>query len=303
MIPLAKKEDEVRSSDDSSSSSGSEDKRDNLIFWELLKSDKVKIKQVSGRGVLLGGIKGLGHGGSIYVSAKKAGESRWELSKQDGHDWTQVYLLNYAAKQVTCVRRDAYESDHNFFITVELSGCRFTVTDTYVLHIAADVGVSHDRRSGAEKRDVAEHTALKRTAPESRRRVSVTERPGSQNYIAGKGEALVSIARNIMIERLPDFPFAADSLWGIYKEKGASADTINAMVATATHLAKTAGKDDAEAGIIAGAVRTATEAALPGILSTTSGAFIFGVKTGTEWNYYALINGIWSDINPVPLVL
>lgn len=300
MIPMTIKDEESKSENGGSSSSGDADKRDNIVFWDLLKNNRSRIKQVEGKGVLLAGDKSFAtHGASIYVSAKKTGECHWELSKQIGHDWTKVYLLNYSAKKVTCVQRSDYESDHEFFITVELSGCRFTITDEFVLHIAADVGLSYE--SGHVRRDKAEQTALKNKAPNMRRRVSITERPGTQPYVARRGEGLVDVATNTLMSAWPENRYTATTLRSIYKEKGASADTITSITTSVVQLAMSEGKSEEDAKIIAAKVKAAAEDALPTMLSIPLGAFIFGLRADSGWNYYALINGEWSDINPVPL--
>lgn len=160
MLPMTPKapivnEEKSKPGEESASSSGGDTKIDNMTFWNLLKVAKDKITTVECKGILKAGDRSLStHGASIYVSAKKTSATCWELTKQDSPDWTKVYLLNYSPKRVTCVPREAYENDHDFFITVELSGCRFTITDHSVLHIAADVGAAYE--AGDVRRDKAE---------------------------------------------------------------------------------------------------------------------------------------------------
>src|SRR5690349_22119567 len=54
----------------------------------------------------------------LFVRAKKEGEGRWRLSK-DKENFQKVYLLNYTPASVTCVERDVYERDHDFFLRSE----------------------------------------------------------------------------------------------------------------------------------------------------------------------------------------
>lgn len=102
-------------------------------------------------------------------------------------NWQKAFLLNYKAAKVTCVKRSDYEANHDFFLTVALSGCRFTLTETHVLHIAADAGV------GSAGRDLAESTALN-VVPGRKRSVSVTSKEGSILYHPMPAAALAHIA-------------------------------------------------------------------------------------------------------------
>jgi len=271
-----------------------------MIFWNLLKVAKDKITTVECKGILRAGDRSLStHGASIYVSAKKISATCWELTKQDGPDWTKVYLLNYSPKRVTCVPREAYENDHDFFITVELSGCRFTITDHSVLHIAADVGAAYE--AGNVRRDKAEHLALDRKTPNLRRRVSVTERPGTQFYVGLKGERLAEIAKNALIRAWPENIYAAKTLWTLSKSYSASPDAIIRITNSVINLAIAENKSRDDATRIAEEVKVVLEHELPTLIRMTTGAFIVGIKTDSIWKYFALIDGHWSDIDPVPL--
>jgi hypothetical protein len=53
-------------------------------------------------------------------------------------------------------RRWFEDSKCDYFLTAQLSGCRFVVTGQHVLHIASDVNNADSGRSGSATRDAAE---------------------------------------------------------------------------------------------------------------------------------------------------
>jgi len=288
------------SDDDEELPKKADNKEEHLLFWNLLKTDRDKIKKVEGAGILLAGDRALKtHGASIYVSAKKISDGSWKLSKQDGHDWQKIYLLNYMPYAVTCIKRTDYEADHDFFLTVELSGCRFTITDTSVLHIAADAGFGIGTDS--EKRDRAEIAALEGAVPRLRRSVSVTERLGSTLYHARLGEALAANAKSAVLAAWPGDDAAtgrevADTLANYVRPLSASPSTVDKAKFKLIELAQGRGKSLDIATEIATTVEAAMTTSLPTVNAINKGAFIFGIKTEGTWAYRALINGTWHDI-------
>lgn len=89
--------------------------------------------------------------GVKYFKAERTGEGRWLLTGANAEDndrffFTAVYWLPYDAGETTYETRATYENVAllNFFMTFELSGCRFAVNDTHVYHVAFDAGIAKD---------------------------------------------------------------------------------------------------------------------------------------------------------------
>jgi hypothetical protein len=70
----------------------------------------------------------------------------------DGPNVKEVYWLPWLKHEVTSAVRDKFEKDScEFFLTTGLTGCRFTVSPSLVLHVAASAGGgTPDGRSQAE---------------------------------------------------------------------------------------------------------------------------------------------------------
>jgi hypothetical protein len=134
---------------------------DRDIFWILVKNaqqtDQGSIKFIyvstANFEYKVAGIK--------YFKATMISEGRYQLEAREA--WTSefceaVYWLPYVPNAVTSVNRAVYEANGavDFFLTIELSGCRFTVTDQSVYHVAFDAGATKD----AKGRDAAEVRAM-----------------------------------------------------------------------------------------------------------------------------------------------
>lgn len=104
--------------------------------------------------------------GIKYFKVTNRGDGRYQLDGQE--NWSieyceAVYWLPYVGGRVTSTNRATYEYDENvdFFMTMELSGCRFTITDQSVYHVAYDAGSSgHGGDSSQGTRNAAESRAM-----------------------------------------------------------------------------------------------------------------------------------------------
>ncbi|WP_444958196.1 hypothetical protein [Microbulbifer sp. ZKSA002] len=135
------------------------------VLWdrvnEAKQTDNSEIKSIristSGFSYRVAGVK--------YFKATTNDGKRFTLEgKDDQCDEYRigVYWLPYEANKVTHTNRRVYESlpDVNFFLTMELSGCRFTMTDQSVCHVAFDAGTSMYQTPTSSTRNVAENSVL-----------------------------------------------------------------------------------------------------------------------------------------------
>jgi hypothetical protein len=72
-------------------------------------------------------------------------------SQSGGLNVESVYWLPWQNGEVTMAYRADFESKCNYFMTTALSGCRFTVTPTQVLHVAHSAGFNSAGRSVREE--------------------------------------------------------------------------------------------------------------------------------------------------------
>lgn len=270
-------------------------------FWRLLVDERAQITQINGAGRLAGGVHGLGDGGSVYISARNLSAGSWQLNLEEAANWQKTYLLNYAAGRVTCVRRSVYEADHDFFVTVALSGCRFTLTETHVLHIAADAGAGQAGRDEAENAKLHEVNAV----PALRRRVSVTSRHGSLLYHPAAADALAHVAQ---LEAIAALQNRLNDPAQIVPIALAVADVIRPLSASDTNVDKAAVRlrerladkliDPNAIDAICTAFGNAVKGHVVASANIIKGAFVVGVKAADAWRYYVLANGAWRDILP-----
>jgi len=276
------------------------DQRNDAEFWRLLKDNRNEIKRLDGAGHLSGGAGDLGHGASIFVQAKKEGGSHWKLFKKPENNWQKAYLLNYQPGTVTCVKRAEYESDHDFFLTVELSGCRFTLTDTHVMHIAADAGRDSAGRDKAENEKLAElNVALGR-----KRSVSVTSRGDSILYHPSPAAALADIARREAMVAMngkmsvnANQPFITESVANLIAASGTSEATLDRAVQRLRDCITGNVNMGVSVEDICLAFSSAVKGQLAEATSIIKGAFVVGIKNGA-WKYYVLANRQWAEILP-----
>ena len=115
-------------------------------FWELLKTEMAQdlIGTMSLGPSLLGDLKdpGQNNGGLLWVRAVR-NETGWRLDgtfdRTDGS--VAMYFLPWKEGTVTYAQRSWYEdSVCDYFFTTRLTGCRFVLTPTQVLHVASDAG-------------------------------------------------------------------------------------------------------------------------------------------------------------------
>lgn len=288
--------------EDDPQEAGQRSQEQSRLFWRLLKDDRASIIEISGAAVLAGGVQGLSKdGASILVSAKKLSEGCWQLSKEEVGDWQKAYLLNYERGKVTCVSRADYEAGHDFFLTVTLSGCRFTLTETHVLHIAADAGMTSSGRDRAEAETLANLNAV----PGRKRSVSVTSRDGSILYHSMPGAALAHTAHIEAMKAMAGKMVVGTNLVQIaqgvvyaMRDLGASKGTIEKA---ALELKKgIAGKvvEGASADGICSAFADAVAHHVVRVSTMMRGAFVIGLKVDAAWKYYVLANGVWAEILP-----
>lgn len=151
-------------------------------FWELIKiaqqTTNSAIKYVS---VALSGFSYREAGIKYFKAIKTAGDGKWGLEARDepAEGFAQaVYWLPYVASAVTSVNRADFERNPevNFFMTLELSGCRFTVTDQAVYHVAFDAGTKPHEKGNSVARSKAEVKTMTECKDERRntRRLSIT---------------------------------------------------------------------------------------------------------------------------------
>lgn len=269
---------------------------ENIEFWHLLQVERGKIKEIHAYSELAGGVKEIGDGDSIFVSAKKLGEGSWQLSRELTDNWQKAFLLNYKAAKVTCVKRSDYEANHDFFLTVALSGCRFTLTETHVLHIAADAGV------GSAGRDLAESTALN-VVPGRKRSVSVTSKEGSILYHPMPAAALAHIALLEALSAISGKMTAGTNAVQIAQDV---ADVIRPLTASQDTVTKATKKlkesitgQVTEPSSIDDICIQFTDAVSKKVVSVSTmvkGAFVVGIKGSNAWHYHALVNGVWAEI-------
>jgi len=279
-----------------------EDQKWNNEFWRLLKDDRDKIKQLDGYGELSGGVRNLeGDGASIFVRAKDLGNGSWQLFIEKAPIWQKAYLLNYAGATVTGVKRSKYEEDHDFFLTVALSGCRFTLTETHVLHIAADAGAGSAGRDSAENAKLVQLNAV----PGRKRSVSVTSRDNSILYHPAPAAALAHIAQREAIAAMSGKMLAGTNIVQIAQEatdgmRERSAAEPAVLQAAEKLEARINGKVDANSSVVAicDAFRLAVTNQIVNACNIKKGAFVIGLKDGATWKYHVLANGVWSEILP-----
>jgi len=76
-----------------------------------------------------------------------------EATEDGGIDCEDVYWLPWKNHAATSAKRKSYENDCKFFMTTSLTGCRFTLTENEVLHVAnSPDNWSYDRSSDARSR-------------------------------------------------------------------------------------------------------------------------------------------------------
>ncbi|MCD5364068.1 hypothetical protein [Chromobacterium aquaticum] len=269
---------------------------ENIEFWHLLQVERGKIKEIHAYGELAGGVKEIGDGDSIFVSAKKLGEGSWQLSRELTDNWQKAFLLNYKAAKVTCVKRSDYEANHDFFLTVALSGCRFTLTETHVLHIAADAGV------GSAGRDLAESTALN-VVPGRKRSVSVTSKEGSILYHPMPAAALAHIALLEALSAISGKMTAGTNAVQIAQDV---ADVIRPLTASQDTVTKATKKlkesitgqvtEPSSIDDICIQFADAVSKKVVSVSTMVKGAFVVGIKGSNAWHYHALVNGVWAEI-------
>jgi hypothetical protein len=125
------------------------ERHDGTEFWKLVKSEPQSIQSniihidVSVRNF------NYGQSGIRYFKAERSGEGRWRLTGANAADndtfhFTAVYWLPYLAGATTSENRATFEGTAgiDFFMTFELSGCRFAVNDSHVYHVAFDAGTT-----------------------------------------------------------------------------------------------------------------------------------------------------------------
>lgn len=269
---------------------------ENIEFWHLLQVERGKIKEIHAYSELAGGVKEIGDGDSILVSAKKLGEGSWQLSRELTGNWQKAFLLNYKAAKVTCVKRSDYEANHDFFLTVALSGCRFTLTETHVLHIAADAGV------GSAGRDLAESTALN-VVPGRKRSVSVTSKEGSILYHPMPAAALAHIALLEALSAISGKMTAGTNAVQIAQDV---ADVIRPLTASQDTVTKATKKlkesitgqvtEPSSIDDICIQFADAVSKKVVSVSTMVKGAFVVGIKGSNAWHYHALVNGVWAEI-------
>lgn len=269
---------------------------ENIEFWHLLQVERGKIKEIHAYSELAGGVKEIGDGDSIFVSAKKLGEGSWQLSRELTDNWQKAFLLNYKAAKVTCVKRSDYEANHDFFLTVALSGCRFTLTETHVLHIAADAGV------GSAGRDLAESTALN-VVPGRKRSVSVTSKEGSILYHPMPAAALAHIALLEALSAISGKMTAGTNAVQIAQDV---ADVIRPLTASQDTVTKATKKlkesitgqvtEPSSIDDICIQFADAVSKKVVSVSTMVKGAFVVGIKGSNAWHYHALVNGVWAEI-------
>jgi hypothetical protein len=131
-------------------------------FWKLLKLVQAgpnTMGDITQQGTALTSeLTGTNPQGAILVSATLMGGGGYQLQKteEQGSNVEQVYWLPWKDYQATVATRGDYEgSKCNFFMTTALTGCRFTLTPTQVVHVANSAyegpGTASQGRSNVEQ--------------------------------------------------------------------------------------------------------------------------------------------------------
>lgn len=130
-------------------------------FWKLLRKVQAgpnllgNISQVK---TTMNSDSSSGKRGQIAVKAVMTDNGyNLEETTESGKDVQIVYWLPWKDTMATSAKRSAYESsDCNFFMTTALTGCRFTLTPTLVVHVAhsayAGTGTATQGRSLVEEK-------------------------------------------------------------------------------------------------------------------------------------------------------
>jgi hypothetical protein len=130
--------------------------------------------------------------GVKYFEAVDAGGGRFTLSARDTQNeqfCKAVYWLPYRAGIATSASRSVYEnmSGVDFFLTVELSGCRVSVTDKCVYHVAYDATAGRSGAPSSALRAAAEEAAMKSNSDDGHDRARRVSFSGDGVTIYGYG--------------------------------------------------------------------------------------------------------------------
>ena len=302
--------------------------REDRNFWDLLRSSDTRgaIKVIACDNTLKRGNEHYGMGTTVHIGATGQATGQWQLevlptgpTGVPGPTGQRVYLLNYKALATKWVARSAYENDHDFFMTVELSGCRFTLTEDHVMHIAWDARAMSDASSippSMSTRDAAASEALP-LAPGTRvRSVSMTERPGSifyaQSHNAAWGAALKGHALHtvpgLLIGKLKAgtdtaiIALAVEAVLTNVATPGAGTRVQDAMKKLGELISgkvEIAGAEDREIDRIKDEFeKTCFVHSRQALNKQPFGAFVVGVKEAGGWRYYVLTDKVWTLIQP-----
>ncbi|MDP3278658.1 MAG: hypothetical protein Q8Q09_25940 [Deltaproteobacteria bacterium] len=127
-------------------------------FWRALHG--IRDGEENGLGAILidaelnsGGLNdpGKNNHGLRYIEAIGSGGGPFSLTcswDKKNHAAVASYFLPYMKGETVYAKRSWYENSIcDYFVTVQLSGCRFVLTDTHVLHIASDAGRANPLQS------------------------------------------------------------------------------------------------------------------------------------------------------------
>jgi hypothetical protein len=128
---------------------------------------------------------GKNNGGLRYCKATPFayGEKGYKITSSttdDGDNNVALYWMPWKKGMTVYAERSWYENSLcKFFLTAQLSGCRFVLTERHVLHIASDVNGAQDGWSGGAMRTDAENAV---TGGAKARRLSCSGWSGDQKY-------------------------------------------------------------------------------------------------------------------------
>jgi hypothetical protein len=142
---------------------------DGTEFWKVVKNEQQSTASKVVHITISVSSFAYDRSGIKYFKAECMGEGRWQLTGREALDndngfFTAVYWLPYKAGATEFESRATYENNPSvdFFMTFELSGCRFAMDDTHVYHVAYDAGSGgSSSRANSGSRDASMNAAMR----------------------------------------------------------------------------------------------------------------------------------------------
>lgn len=314
--------------DSQSSAHEEKEARESRNFWDLLKRSDTRgaIKVIACDDTLKRGNEAYGMGTTVHIGATGQTTGQWQLdvlatgpSGVTGPTAQRVFLLNYKALSTKWVERSVYENDHDFFMTVELSGCRFTLTEHHVMHVAWDARASSDTGStppSTSKRNAAAREAISLPSGTRARSVSITESPSSIFYAQTHTDAYGVLLKGHAFRTVPTLLIGklkagTDALAIAREVEDVLSNIATPYAPTRVQLATVKLGELIKGKVDIALVEDRTIEAIKDTFEETCyvharaalnkkpfGAFVVGVREIGGWHYYVLSDKVWTQILP-----